>query len=214
MNRKNAIENGSVIVASMYKFVRLTDYRELRNPVLEECRHNRIKGTILLAEEGINGTIAGSRTGIDAVLAYFGKDPRFSGLQYKESFADTMPFYRIKVKVKPEIVTMGMPEIDPGRKTGVRVGAEDWNALITDPDVVVIDTRNRYEHGIGTFRNSVSPFTRTFSEFPDFARNRLEPYKHKKIAMFCTGGIRCEKASSYPLCALDSQRFITWMAVS
>ena len=199
MHAENSSNAGPVVVAALYRFVHLPDFRELRGPLLATCRENRIKGTLLLAEEGINGTLAGTRSGIDAVLAYLGKDPRFSGLEHKESQVDIMPFYRMKVKLKKEIVTMGVPAVDPQRRVGVRVDAAAWNALISDPSVLVLDTRNQYEYDIGTFRNAVSPHTQTFREFPAFVKNHLDPGKHKKIAMFCTGGIRCEKATSYLL---------------
>jgi UPF0176 protein len=199
MHTENLSPANTVIVAALYRFVHLPDFRELRGPLLDTCRTNRIKGTLLLAEEGINGTIAGARSGIDVVLAYLRRDPRFSGLGHKESHVDTMPFYRMKVKLKKEIVTMGVPAVDPNRRVGVRVDPVQWNNLISDPAVLVLDTRNQYESDIGTFRNAVSPRTRTFREFPAFVKDNLDPGQHKKIAMFCTGGIRCEKATSYLL---------------
>ena len=186
-----------VIVAALYKFVHLPDYRELRQPLLGICRKNRIKGSLLLAEEGINGTLAGARSGLDSVLCYLMAEPRFSDLEYKESCVDTMPFYRMKVKLKKEIVTMGVPAVNPNHRVGVSVDPEQWNALVSDPDVLVIDTRNHYEYTIGTFKNAISPHTRSFREFPGYVKNHLDQHKHKKIAMFCTGGIRCEKATSY-----------------
>jgi len=189
----------AIVVAAFYMFVHLPDYRELRSPLLATCRKNRIRGTVLLAEEGINGTIAGTRAEVDAVLNYLRRDARLSGLEHKESFVAAMPFYRMKVKLKEEIVTMGVPAVDPNRRVGVSVGPEQWNALVSDPEVLVIDTRNQYEYDIGTFRNAVSPRTRSFREFPDFVREQLDPEKHTRIAMFCTGGIRCEKATSYLL---------------
>jgi len=195
------IENSSnakvIVVTAFYKFVHLPDYRDLRSPLLETCRKNCIKGTVLLAEEGINGTIAGTRVDMDNVLRYLRQDARLADLEHKESFIDTMPFYRMKVKLKKEIVTMGVPAVDPKRRVGVRVDPRQWNALISDPEVLVIDTRNQYEYDIGTFRNAVSPRTSSFREFPAFVRDQLDPEKHAKIAMFCTGGIRCEKATSY-----------------
>lgn len=196
INLKN---NQHTVVAALYKFAYLPDFRELRLPLLQQCNQCGIKGTFLLAEEGINGTIAGHRNAIDAVLDYLRSDPRFADLDHKESFVDAMPFYRMKVKLKKEIVTMGKPEIDPRHKTGKRVGTQEWNALLADPEVLIIDTRNQYEYEIGTFRNAVSPDTSTFSEFPEYVKKELDPVQHKKIAMFCTGGIRCEKATSYLL---------------
>ncbi len=184
-------------VAAMYHFVGLDDFAEMKAPLLEVCQANGVMGTILLAREGVNGTIAGSRAGIDAVLGYLRSDPRLAGLRHKESFADAPPFRRMKVRLKREIVTMGVPDTDPGELTGERVDAARWNALIQDPDVLTIDTRNDYECAIGTFENAISPNTGTFREFPKFADTELDPKKHRKIAMFCTGGIRCEKATNY-----------------
>ena len=188
-----------IVVAALYKFAYLPDYRELCQPLLEQSIQQGIKGTFLLAKEGINGTVAGSRCAIEAILDYLKSDMRFADLEHKESFVQNMPFYRMKVKLKKEIVTMGQPEIDPRHKVGKRVGTQEWNALLADPEVLVIDTRNQYEYEIGTFKNAVSPNTTTFTEFPGFVEKVLAPQKHKKIAMFCTGGIRCEKATSYLL---------------
>lgn len=199
MNAPVSSKTLPVVVAALYRFVHLPDFTEMRRPLLETCRANRLKGTLLLAEEGINGTLAGTRGGIDAVLDYLKNEPRFSGLEHKESYVDTMPFYRMKVKLKKEIVTLGVPAVDPNRRAGVRVDPAQWNELISDPAVLVLDTRNQYEYDIGTFRNAVSPHTRVFREFPAFVRDHLDPDKHIKIAMFCTGGIRCEKATSYML---------------
>jgi UPF0176 protein len=188
-----------VVVAALYKFVSLPDYKQIRPLLLKICNDNQVKGTLLLAEEGINGTIAGTRQGIDAVLAYLHSDIRFDSLEYKESFATEMPFYRMKVRLKKEIVTLGVPTVDPTKVVGTYVDPKDWNALISDPDVIVIDTRNDYEYGIGTFRGALDPKTKTFREFPQYVRTNLNKNKHKKVAMFCTGGIRCEKASSFML---------------
>ncbi|HEX5057156.1 MAG TPA: rhodanese-related sulfurtransferase [Gammaproteobacteria bacterium] len=188
-----------VVIAALYKFVRLPDFRELRPRLLEFCQQQNIKGTLLLAEEGINGTIAGGRAGIDAVLAWLRSDPRLAELEYKESLAVEPPFLRMKVKLRREIVTMGVPDIDPRFTVGHYVKPRDWNALISDPDVLLIDTRNRYETEVGTFKNAVFPDTDSFREFPEYVARNLDPARHKKIAMFCTGGIRCEKASSYLL---------------
>lgn len=189
----------SVVVAALYKFVHLPDYREMRRELFAVCKGNRIKGTILLAEEGINGTLAGSRTGISHLRELLAEDSRFDGLEYKESFADIVPFHRLKIKLKKEIVTMGRTDIDPARRSGTRVGAEQWNALISDPEVLVLDTRNQYEYEVGTFRNAVSPELKSFRQFPDYVRSKLDPRRHRKVAMFCTGGIRCEKASAFLL---------------
>jgi UPF0176 protein len=188
-----------VIVAALYKFVTLDDFHQLREPLLDACREAETCGTLLLAREGINGTIAGSRAGIDRVLAYLRSDPRLADLEHKESVDENMPFYRMKVKLKKEIVTMGVPGIDPNEGVGTYVSPGDWNELLSDPDVLLIDTRNDYEYGIGSFRGAIDPRTTTFREFPEFVRTHLDPRKQKKVAMFCTGGIRCEKASAFML---------------
>jgi UPF0176 protein len=158
-----------------------------------------VKGSLLLAPEGINGTIAGPRAGIDAVLAAVRALPGCEGLEWKESFAESMPFGRMKVKLKREIVTMGQPDVDPLARVGNYVAARDWNALIADPDTVVIDTRNDYEVAIGTFRGAVDPGTKAFGEFPDWWQENRDRFQGKRIAMFCTGGIRCEKSTNYLL---------------
>ena len=183
------------VVAALYKFVALDDFREMREPLLQKCHELGIKGTLLLAHEGINGTIAGSREAIDAILAYLKADPRLADIEHKESFFDEPPFYRMKVKLKKEIVTLGVEDIDPNSIVGHYVEPKDWNALITDPDVVLVDTRNQYEYEIGTFKGALDPQTETFREFPDYVKENLDPAKHKKVAMFCTGGIRCEKST-------------------
>jgi UPF0176 protein len=188
-----------VIVAALYKFVTLDDFHELREPLLDACREAGTCGTLLLAREGINGTIAGSRAGIDRVLSYLRSDPRLADLEHKESVDEDMPFYRMKVKLKKEIVTMGVPDIDPNEAVGTYVSPGDWNELLSDPEVLLIDTRNDYEYGIGSFRGAIDPRTTTFREFPEFVRTHLDPRKQKKVAMFCTGGIRCEKASAFML---------------
>ena len=180
----------NIVVAAMYKFVHLPDFRELREKLLQVCEKQSLKGTLLLAEEGINGTVAGDREGIDNFLCFLKQDSRFTDLEHKESFVSEMPFYRMKVRLKKEIVTMGIPGTDPNQLTGSKVDHAQWNALISDPEVLVIDTRNEYEYGIGTFKNAISPITTTFREFPEYVRRELEADKHKKIAMFCTGGIR------------------------
>lgn len=187
------------VVATFYKFVRLPDAAELRHKLLDFCTNQNIRGTILLAEEGINSTIAGSRQAIDQVLAYLRSDARLADLEHKESFAETMPFDRMKVRLKKEIVTLGVPEVDPNAQVGTYVEPKDWNALISDPEVVVIDTRNQYEVSIGSFKRAKDPQTASFRQFPDYVQQQLDPAKHQKVAMFCTGGIRCEKASSFML---------------
>ncbi|HEY3697932.1 MAG TPA: rhodanese-related sulfurtransferase [Spongiibacteraceae bacterium] len=188
----------SVVVAALYKFVTLDDYRDLREPLLQCCLDADIKGSLLLAHEGINGTIAGSRPGIDAVLAYLKSDARLADLDHKESLDSEQPFLRMKVKLKKEIVTLGIDGVDPSRAAGKYVDPRDWNALISDPAVLVIDTRNDYEVEIGTFENALNPQLQTFREFPQYVQ-QIDPAKHKKVAMFCTGGIRCEKASALML---------------
>lgn len=188
-----------IVVAALYKFVALDDFHELREPLLDACVAAGARGTLLLAHEGINGTIAASRQGIDQVLAYLRSDPRLRDLEHKESLDDHMPFYRMKVKLKKEIVTMGIPGIDPNARVGTYVRPTDWNELISDPEVLLVDTRNDYECGIGSFRGAIDPHTTTFREFPAYVRQNLDPARHKKVAMFCTGGIRCEKASAFML---------------
>jgi len=187
------------IVASLYKFSHLPDYVALRDPLLNCMLRHKVIGSVLLAEEGINGTIAGSRSGIDAVLDFLKTDPRFADLTHKESTATEAPFYRTKVKLKKEIVTMGFPQVGPDQKRGVYVSPKDWNALISDPEVLVLDTRNEYEYELGTFKGTVDPEISTFREFPGYVDKNLDTKKHKKVAMFCTGGIRCEKSTAHLL---------------
>ncbi|MEQ3632532.1 MULTISPECIES: rhodanese-related sulfurtransferase [Thalassolituus] len=190
-------EHTPFVVCAMYKFVTLNDFELLQKPLLDEMLRLDVKGTLLLANEGINGTVAGSREGIDALLDYLRRDERLADVGTKESFDDEMPFYRTKVKLKKEIVTMGVEGIDPKRVVGTYVKPKDWNALISDPDVILVDTRNDYEVGIGTFKGALDPNTKTFREFPQYVKENLDPQKHKKVAMFCTGGIRCEKSTAY-----------------
>lgn len=188
-------------VAALYRFVGLDDYAALRDPLLSQMRINDIKGTLLLAREGINGTIAGSAKAVDDLLDWMQRDPmwrgRLQGIDVKESFSASMPFARCKVKLKNEIVTMGITDVDPNKSVGTYVAPRDWNDLISDPEVLTIDTRNDYEVKIGTFKGAINPKTATFREFPDYARRKLDPGRHKKVAMFCTGGIRCEKSTAY-----------------
>lgn len=185
------------VVAALYKFVRLPDYQEIVPKLKDFCNEIGLKGTLLLAAEGINGTVSGTREAIDKLHDYLLADSRFEGMSYKESFHEEQPFYRMKVKLKKEIVTMGVEGIDPQKIVGTYVKPRDWNALISDPEVVVIDTRNHYEYEIGTFKNALDPNTETFREFPQWIAKNLDPKKHKKVAMFCTGGIRCEKSTAY-----------------
>lgn len=194
---------GPIVVAALYKFVALPDYVALREPLLQRCLDLEVRGTLLLAEEGINGTVAGSREGIDQLLAYLRADERFKDLVHKESFYEQTPFYRTKVKLKKEIVTMGVPGTDPRSIVGTYVKPTEWNRLISDPDVLLVDTRNDYEVKLGTFQGAVNPATESFREFPGYVAENLDPAKHKKVAMFCTGGIRCEKSTAY----LKSQGF-------
>ena len=191
------LTNLPIVVAALYHFARFPDFEKFQKPLLDICQENEIKGTLLLAQEGINGTIAGSRNGIDAVLAFIRANPIFMRLEHKESFTDEMPFYRMKVRLKKEIVTMGVEDIDPNEIVGTYVAPQDWNDLITDPDTIVIDTRNDYEVAIGTFEGAVDPKTKTFREFPDWVRAQKDLNKNTKIAMFCTGGIRCEKSTAF-----------------
>ena len=186
-----------VVVAALYRFAKFSDYESFREPLYELMLAHEVRGTLLLAGEGINGTIAGSRIGIDAVLAWLARDLRFAGIQAKESHVEENPFYRTKVKLKKEIVTMGVEDIDPTHINGTYVDAKDWNALIADPEVLLLDTRNQYEVEIGTFENAINPETNSFREFPEYVNKNLDPKVHKKVAMFCTGGIRCEKSTAY-----------------
>lgn len=186
-------------IAALYHFTRFDDPAALRGPLLDLCLAKGVRGTLLLAREGVNGTIAGPRDGIDAVIAHLRALPGCEGLEWKEATDDQMPFGRMKVKLKAEIVTMGQPKVDPTARVGHYVAPEDWNALISDPDVAVIDTRNDYEVAIGTFRGAVDPATRSFREFPQWWEENREKFAGKRIAMFCTGGIRCEKSTNFLL---------------
>jgi UPF0176 protein len=189
------------LTAAFYKFVELPDFAELKAPLLACCEANDVKGIILLATEGINSTIAGPAAGVQAVLAYLRRDPRLADLQHKEDWSAKSPFYRMKVRLKREIVTMGVPGISPTQMAGTYVKPEDWNALLADPDVVVIDTRNDYEVGIGTFAGALNPDIKSFAMLPQWVQQAppLHPASGKKpkVAMFCTGGIRCEKSTAF-----------------
>lgn len=186
-----------VVVCALYKFVSLPHFESIRAPLLAMMEQAEIKGTLLLASEGINGTVAGNQEAIEALLAWLNNQNGLDNIVYKLSFDDEMPFYRTKVKLKNEIVTMGVEGIDPLKVVGTYVKPKDWNALISDPDVILVDTRNDYEVQIGTFKNAINPVTETFREFPEYVKQNLDPVKHKKVAMFCTGGIRCEKSTAY-----------------
>ncbi|WP_166372836.1 rhodanese-related sulfurtransferase [Psychromonas sp. SA13A] len=187
----------NTVVCALYRFVDLVNYEEIQTPLLNIMNANQVKGTLLLASEGINGTIAGDQEGIDNVLNWLKSNPSLTDLTAKFSFDTENPFYRTKVKLKKEIVTLGVEGIDPNRVVGTYVKPKDWNALISDPEVLLVDTRNDYEISIGTFKNAVDPKTTNFREFPQYVKENLDPKKHKKIAMFCTGGIRCEKSTAY-----------------
>ena len=192
-------------VCALYQFVRLDDFEKFRTPLRELMATLEVKGTILLALEGLNGTISGSQASIDKVLQFLQDDGRFDKLEIKFSYSENTPFKRLKVKLKKEIVTLGVSNIDPLASVGTYVAPQNWNALISDPNVVLIDTRNNYEYEIGSFKGAINPSTETFREFPTYTKNNLEQYRGKKVAMFCTGGIRCEKSTAY----LKSQGFDT-----
>jgi len=189
----------SIVVAALYKFINLPDFEALKTPLMDFCQAQKITGTLLLASEGINGTIAGSRVGINAVLEYLRADARLNDLEHKESFTTKPPFIRLKIKLKKEIVTLGIANLNPNKTVGQYVDPEHWNALISDPEVMLVDTRNHYEVDVGSFQGAINPKTNTFREFPNYVAEHLNPKKPKKVAMFCTGGIRCEKASAYLL---------------
>jgi len=185
-----------VVIAALYRFVRLDNFKELRQPLLRVMLDNQIRGTLLLAAEGINGTVAGEESAIGRLLDYLRQDDRLRDFDCKFSSDETMPFYRTRVKLKREIVTMGIEDIDPA-KGGNYVKPADWNALINDPEVTLIDTRNDYETAIGSFANAILPKTKTFRDFPAYVNQTLDTQNHRKVAMFCTGGIRCEKSTAY-----------------
>tara|TARA_B100000035_G_scaffold78785_1_gene65832 strand:+ start:31 stop:972 length:942 start_codon:yes stop_codon:yes gene_type:complete len=191
------------LTIAFYHFVSLENIKELQSFIHEFCQRNHIKGTILLANEGINGTISGQKNDIHQFIKFIKTDSTFNNnfknLEHKESWATKNPFYRMKVKLKKEIVALGVDGVSPTDKVGKYVNPEDWNKLIEDPDTIVIDTRNNYEVDIGSFKNAINPKTNTFREFPSYIEKNLKNNKQKKVAMFCTGGIRCEKATSLML---------------
>ena len=191
------------LTIAFYQFVSLKNIEQLQVFILKFCQKNNIKGTILLATEGINGTISGKKNNIHEFLKFIKTDPflddSFKNLEHKESWASKNPFYRMKVRLKKEIVALGVDGISPTKKVGEYVNPEDWNKLINDPNTIVIDTRNNYEVDIGSFKNALNPQTETFREFPSYVEKNLKDNKQKKVAMFCTGGIRCEKATSLML---------------
>ncbi len=192
------------LTAALYKFVELPDYETLQVPLLACCEANGVKGTLLLASEGVNGTIAGLEPGVRAVLAWLRSDERLAALEHKESWTSVQAFYRMKVRLKKEIVTMGVPEVHPALMAGQYVKPTDWNALVSSPDVVLVDTRNDYEVKIGTFAGAINPDTHTFTELPGWVEREMHKGgklasvdgKKPRVAMFCTGGIRCEKSTA------------------
>lgn len=190
-----------LLVATFYKFVRLPDAESVRDHLQVQCEKNGLCGTVLLAEEGINGTLAGPEAGLRSFLSELRRDPRLTDLDVKESWSAEPPFKRLKVRIKPEIVTMGVPEVDPPSQAGTYVEPRDWNALISDPSVRVVDTRNDYEVEIGTFEGAVDPRIESFGQLPEWADQELlnesSGDRPEKVAMFCTGGIRCEKSTAY-----------------
>jgi UPF0176 protein len=189
--------NPDFCVAALYRFCRLERFEELRAPLAAFCCGRGIKGTLLLASEGINGTVAGSEQAISELIGWLEAMPELAGLEVKYSVAAEMPFHRMKVRLKREIVTMGVEGIDPLHEAGAYVAPADWNALIADPETIVIDTRNDYEVSIGTFQGAVDPQTKSFREFPQWVARHRDQLEGRKVAMFCTGGIRCEKATAY-----------------
>lgn len=199
MSNTKSSNTSSIVVAALYKFVALPDYKDIQKTLQRLCFDNGIKGTLLLAEEGINGTVAATRQGIDALKKFLEDDERFHGCSYKESHADEMPFYRMKVRLKKEIVKLGVPGTSPLKNVGKYLSPEEWNELLKDPEVFLVDTRNDYEYEIGTFKGAANPNTQCFTQFPEYVKTHMDPKKHKKVAMFCTGGIRCEKSTAYML---------------
>ncbi|CAC9648004.1 oxygen-dependent tRNA uridine(34) hydroxylase TrhO [bacterium endosymbiont of Bathymodiolus sp. 5 South] len=192
-----------ITICALYQFVRLDDFAEFRTPLRALMDDLEIKGTLLLALEGLNGTVAGTQNAIEKLVKFLEDDGRFNHLEIKFSYAQNLPFKRLKVKLKKEIVTLGVQHVDPLASVGTYVKPKDWNALISDPDVLLIDTRNDYEYNIGSFQGAINPNTETFREFPAYTKEHLEQYRDRKVAMFCTGGIRCEKSTAY----LKSQGF-------
>jgi UPF0176 protein len=193
------MESHDQVVATFYKFVKLSDYAAWQQPLLRYCQAHQLKGTIVLAAEGINGSLAGSPERIDSLLACLRSDPRLKDLEHKQAWVNAPPFERMKVKLKKEIVPLGIPHIDPSLRSGTYVKPQDWNRLLSDPDVLLIDTRNEYEVTVGSFKGAHNPQIDSFREFPDYVRSHLDPGQHRRVALFCTGGIRCEKASAFML---------------
>ena len=185
------------VVCALYKFTPLAQFRALRDPVHERMIRHQILGTLLLASEGINGTIAGPQRDMKEFLGWLEARPGLEDLEIKHSYTDTPPFKRARVKLNKEIVTMGVDGIDPGLSAGTYVEPENWNTLIESPDVVLVDTRNEYEIEVGRFENAINPHTTSFRDFPEYVRHNLDPARHRKVAMYCTGGIRCEKSTAF-----------------
>lgn len=185
------------VIASFYRFIELQDYEQLKTPILNAMNERKIKGTIILSTEGINGSVSGTPELVESLIDYFNQDTRLASIRYSKTYHHSIPFDKAKVKLRKEIVTMGVSHIDPSKQTGIHVKPEEWNQLITDPDVTVIDTRNEYEVLLGTFEHAVDPVTVNFRDFPDYVAQHLMDKKGKKIAMCCTGGIRCEKSTAY-----------------
>lgn len=186
-----------LLVAAFYRFASLEDYASMDAPILACCEANDVRGIILLAREGLNSTIAGSHEGVMAVLDFLRSDPRLADLTWKESFATTQPFRKMRVRLKEEIVTMGVPGVDPTQAVGTYVPPQEWNALISDPDVIVIDARNDYEVAIGSFDGALDPDITSFKHLPDWLNTHLDLDAQPRVAMFCTGGIRCEKSTAF-----------------
>lgn len=186
-----------IVIASFYKFVPLCDFETMKDPILTKMREIGIRGTIILAQEGINGSFAGTREQMNEFYQFMHSDPCFSTLNFKETFDDKNPFDKAKVKLRKEIVTMGIRNVDPDINAGTYLDPQQWNELIQDPEVILLDTRNDYEYELGTFKNAINPDIENFREFPEYVAQHLSDKKDKKIAMFCTGGIRCEKTTAF-----------------
>ncbi|MFT4059325.1 MAG: rhodanese-related sulfurtransferase [Legionella sp.] len=186
-----------IVIAAFYKFVPLNNYEAMREPLLKQMITHQIKGTIILAAEGINGSFGGTREHMNNFYQIIRADARLADLNFKETFDKENPFEKSKVKLRKEIVTMGIKDVDPLNNAGTYLNPEEWNKLLQDPDVVIIDTRNDYEYSLGTFKGAINPNTENFRNFPEYVQEQLLDKKDKKIAMFCTGGIRCEKSTAY-----------------
>lgn len=186
-------------VVALYKFVSLPAFDEIQKPLLDKCLELGVCGTLLLAHEGINGTVAGPDASMEALIRFIREETPVGEFEYKTSYVDFAPFNRMKVRLKKEIVTLGVPWVDPTKHVGQYLDPEEWNEIISQPDVFVVDTRNDYEVELGTFEHAVDPHTKSFRDFPEYVEKNMDPKKHKRVAMFCTGGIRCEKSTAYML---------------